>query len=107
LQFISYDKICEMFQVKAKEQELKHKLQPLNAILRAKDMDLPAALSREEIHQFILGLYGEHILPATLHTYTQALRDPACTIPCYVTYDIVCVTLNIQCQGPEHCPVPH
>ena len=61
-------------QVKAKERELKHKLRPDNAFLKAKDMNLPAALSREELHQFLLGLYGEHILPATLYAYTQVLR---------------------------------
>ena len=37
-------------------------------------MNLPAALTREELHQFLLGLYGEHIVPATLYAYTQVLR---------------------------------
>ena len=68
-------------QVKAKERELKHKLRPDNAFLKAKDMNLPAALSREELHQFLLGLYGEHILPATLYAYTQVLRAPALRVP--------------------------
>ena len=63
-------------QVKAKEQEIKHKLRPNNAFLKAKDMNLPAVLPREELHQFLLGLYGEHILPATLYSYTQLLRAP-------------------------------
>ena len=31
-------------QVKAKEQEIKHKLRPINAFLKAKDMNLPAEL---------------------------------------------------------------
>jgi hypothetical protein len=35
------------------------------------------ALSWEELHQFLLGLYGELILPANLYPYTQVLRDPA------------------------------
>ena len=39
-------------------------------------MNLPAVLPREELHQFLLGLYGEHILPATLYSYTQVLRAP-------------------------------
>jgi hypothetical protein len=66
-----------MCQVKAKERELKHKLRPDNAFLKATGLNLPAAYPREELHQFLLGLYGEYILPATLHAYTQVLRDPA------------------------------
>ena len=66
-----------MCQVKTKEQELKHKLRPENAFLKATGLNLPAACPREELHQFLLGLYGEYILPATLYAYTQVLRDPA------------------------------
>jgi hypothetical protein len=39
-------------------------------------MSLPAVLTRKELHQFLIGLYGEHILPATLYSYTQVLRAP-------------------------------
>ena len=49
-------------------------MRPNSAFLKAKYMNLPAVLSREELHQFLLGLYGEHILPATLYSYTQVLR---------------------------------
>jgi hypothetical protein len=63
-------------QVKAKEKEIKHKLRPHNAFLRAKDLDLPAVCPREELHQFLIGLYGEYILPASLHMYNQVLRAP-------------------------------
>jgi hypothetical protein len=28
----------------------------------------------DELHQWFLGLYGEHIIPAMLHRYTQVLR---------------------------------
>ena len=66
-----------MCQVKKKEQELKHKLRPENAFLKAIDLDLPAACPREELHQFLIGLYGEYIIPASLHSYTQVLRHPA------------------------------
>jgi len=62
--------------VKAKEKEIKHKLRPHNAFLRAKDLDLPAVCPREELHQFLIGLYGEYILPASLHMYNQVLRAP-------------------------------
>ena len=66
-------------QVKAKEQELKHKLRPDNTFLKAKDLDLPAACPREELLQFqvLIGLYGEYIIPASLHSYTEVLRAPA------------------------------
>ena len=39
-------------------------------------MSLPAVLTRKELHQFLIGLYGEHILPATLYSCTQVLRAP-------------------------------
>jgi hypothetical protein len=28
------------------------------------------------LHQFLIGLYGEHVIPASLHKYTQVLRAP-------------------------------
>ena len=31
---------------------------------------------KEEHHKFLIGLYGEHILPATLHEYERLLRNP-------------------------------
>ena len=39
----------------------------------------PAACPREELHQFqvLIGLYGEYIIPASLHSYTEVLRAPA------------------------------
>ena len=60
--------------MKDKEREIKHKLRPHNAFLRAKDLDLPAShpREREELHQFLIGLYGEYVLP--WYTYTQVLR---------------------------------
>ena len=81
-----------MCQVKAKEQELKHKLRPEIAFLKATGLNLPAAYPREELHQFLLGLYGEYILPATLYAYTQVLRDPALPVSRYNTPDSPVVT---------------
>jgi hypothetical protein len=46
-----------MFQVKAKEQELKHNLQnlrPQNAFLKATGLNFSAAYPREELHQSLL-----------------------------------------------------
>ena len=62
--------------MKDKEREIKHKLRPHNAFLRAKDLNLPASHPREELHQFLIGLYGEYVLPSSLYTYTQVLRAP-------------------------------
>ncbi len=66
-------------QVKAEEHELKHKLWPESTFLKATGLNLPAAYPWEELHRFLLGLYWEFILPATLYVYThwQVLRDPA------------------------------
>ena len=50
---ISYDTHTYiMSQVNAKEQELKHKLQPEKTFLKATGLNLPAAYPREELHQF-------------------------------------------------------
>lgn len=62
--------------MKAKEKEIKHKLRPHNAFLHAKDLDLPAVCPREELHQFLIGLYGQYVLPSSLHMYTQVLHAP-------------------------------
>ena len=63
-------------QVKEAESTIKHKLQPENAFFKAIDFDHLQACPREELHQFLIGLYGEYILPATFYRYTQILRAP-------------------------------
>ena len=55
--------------MKDKEREIKHKL-------RRHNLDLPASHPRKERHQFLIGLYGEYVLPSSLYTYTQVLRVP-------------------------------
>ena len=57
------------------QRRLKHKLTPENAYFKTKDFDHIACAPKEELHQFLIGLYGEHILPATLHEYERILRD--------------------------------
>ena len=48
-------------QVKAKDEEIKHKLRQNNAFLNAKDPNLPAVLSREEFHQDCMErIYSSH-----------------------------------------------
>ena len=58
------------------QRRLKHKLIPENAYFKAKDFDHILCAPKEELHQFLIGLYGEHILPATLHEYERLLRNP-------------------------------
>ncbi len=41
---------------------------------RTKEFDHISCAPKEELHQFLIGLYGEHILPATLHE--RLLRNP-------------------------------
>jgi hypothetical protein len=54
------------FQVEEEQFRLKHKLTPENACFKAKDFDHILCSPKEELHQFLIGLYGEHFL-ATLH----------------------------------------
>lgn len=37
---------------------------------------MPASVPREELHQFLIGLYGEYVIPASLHKFIQVLRAP-------------------------------
>jgi len=52
-------------------------LRPVNAFHKAKDLNLPAASPREELHQFLIGVYGEYVIPSCLHSYMEVLRAPA------------------------------
>jgi hypothetical protein len=58
-------------QVLVEQRRLKHKLTPENAYFKAKNFNHIASAPEEEPHQFLIGLYGEHILPATLHEYER------------------------------------
>lgn len=64
------------WQVLDAEKAFKHKLRPNNAFFRALDFDFLSACPREELHQFLIGLYGEYVLPASFFKYTQILRAP-------------------------------
>ncbi len=55
---------------------LKHKLRPDNAYFKAKDFDAILSAPKEEPHQLLIGLYGEHLLPATMYEIEKALRNP-------------------------------
>ena len=55
---------------------LKHKLRPDNTYFKAKYFDAILSAPKEELHQLLLGLYGEHLLPATMYEIEKTLRNP-------------------------------
>jgi hypothetical protein len=55
---------------------LKHKILPDNAYFKARDFDVILSAPEEELHQLLLGLYGEHLLPATMYEIEKASRNP-------------------------------
>ncbi len=48
-----------------------------NAYFKAKDFNHIECAPKEKLHQFLISgcLYGEHMLPATLHEYERLLRS--------------------------------
>jgi hypothetical protein len=55
---------------------LKHKLLPDNAYFKAEGFDAILSAPKEELHQLLIGLYGEHLLPATMYEIKKTLRNP-------------------------------
>ena len=55
---------------------LKHKLRLDNAYFKAQGFDAILSAPKEELHQLLIGLYGEHLLPATMYEIEKALRNP-------------------------------
>ncbi len=55
---------------------LKHKLRPDKAYFKVQGFDPILSASKEELHQLLIGLYGEHLLPATMYEIEKALRNP-------------------------------
>ena len=64
------------FQVERVVRQLKHKLRPENAYHKAHNFDFILSAPKEELHQFLIGLYGDHLLPATKHEIEKCLRGP-------------------------------
>jgi len=56
--------------------QLKHKLRPENAYFNALNFDAFLAAPKEELHQFLIGLYGDHLLPATKYEIEKVLSGP-------------------------------
>ena len=71
-------RISENFpkQLQELEKKLKTKICPLNAYFKAQGLDLYRSIPREELHQFLVGLYGDYIIPSTVYEYEKVLRDP-------------------------------
>jgi hypothetical protein len=63
-------------QVERIVQKLKHKLRPEYAYFNALEFDAILSAPKEELHQLLIGLYGEHLLPATMYEIEQTLRGP-------------------------------
>ena len=63
-------------QVDEAEKTLKMKIRPINAFLKCYKLELLSALPREELHQFLVGLYGEYIIPSAFHSIKSVLRKP-------------------------------
>jgi len=47
-----------------------------NAWMRVHNFDVLTSCPKDELHQWFIGLYGEHIIPAIVYRYTTALQRP-------------------------------
>ena len=56
--------------------ELKHKLRPENAYSKAEEFEVVLSAPKEVLHQFLIGLYGHHLFPATMYAIEKALLGP-------------------------------
>ena len=63
-------------QVERLVRQLKHKLRPENAYFKAHNFDAILSAPKEELHQILIGLYGDHVLPATKYEIEKVLRGP-------------------------------
>ena len=68
--FVVWNSAC-CWQVLQVERELKHKIRPQNAFHKCVDFDFIMSCPKEDLHQLFIGLYGEHIIPASFYQYTQ------------------------------------
>ncbi len=58
------------------EKALKMKIRPRNSFLSCYKLEFLSALPREKLHQFLVGLYGEYIIPSAFHSIKSVLRKP-------------------------------
>ena len=65
-----------MPQVHKMEADLRHKLFPPNAWMKVLHFAVLTSCPKDELHQWFIGLFGEHIIPAIVHRYTKVLQRP-------------------------------
>ena len=58
------------------ESELRHKLFPPNAWMKVLHFNVLTSCPKDELYQWFIGLFGEHIIPAIVHRYTKVLQRP-------------------------------
>jgi hypothetical protein len=56
--------------------QAERRLRPLNAWRLIPFFELFMSCPKDELHQWYLGLFGDHIVPDILYRYTQVLRQP-------------------------------
>ena len=61
-------------QVQKTEAELRHKLFPPNSWMKVLHFNVLTSCPKDELHQWFIGLYGEHIIPAIVYRYTKVLQ---------------------------------
>ena len=52
------------------------KIRPANAYFKLNNHKLHSYLPREKLHQFLIGTYGEYLIPSSVHVVKQMLRKP-------------------------------
>ncbi len=51
-------------------------IRPRNAFLSCYKLEFLSALPRKELNQFLVGLYGEYIIPSAFHSIKSVRRKP-------------------------------
>jgi hypothetical protein len=64
-----------LMQVRAAEVELRHMLFSPNAWMKVLYFNVLTSCPKDELHQWFIGLYGEHIILAIVHRYTQGITQ--------------------------------
>ncbi len=55
---------------------MRHKLFPPNSWMKVLHFNVLTSCPKDELHQWFIGLYGEHIIPAIVYRYTKVLQRP-------------------------------
>jgi hypothetical protein len=63
-------------QVHKMEADLRHKLFPPNAWMKVLHFNVLTSCPKDELHQWFIRLFGEHIIPAIVYRYTKVLQRP-------------------------------